>query len=126
MQMLNDILIDATLSFKRCVTENMIGFTKVLNMILPFVMLFIGARYSQSNSLFMWGLLPAIVLTSIWLIQQVANRIGKGLTIPLPQKRFTECESDGQVNVEYYRLQELILYTADLEDWLKRNCLTKE
>lgn len=38
--------------------------------------------------------------------------------MPVPERRFTEEYEDGQVNVENDRLQEMILYVADVENWL--------
>lgn len=65
-------------------------------------------------------LIPIVVFIMIYLVNSYANKIGKGITIPVPDKRFTEVDDDGEVSVENRRIQELLLYTADLEDWLER------
>ena len=38
---------------------------------------------------------------------------------PVPQKRFTTESRDGEVTVENSRLQEMIIYVCDVEDWLE-------
>lgn len=38
--------------------------------------------------------------------------------MPVPRRRFTEEHGDGRVDVDYDRLQEMVLYVADVEDWL--------
>ena len=44
--------------------------------------------------------------------------------IPIPEKRFTEIDKDdGMVFVDNNRIQELLLYVADLEDSLERKGL---
>lgn len=43
--------------------------------------------------------------------------------MPKPDKRFTREEDDGEVTVEYSRLQELILFMDSYENWLEDNGL---
>lgn len=38
---------------------------------------------------------------------------------PVPTKRFTTESRDGEVTVENSRLQEMIIYVCDVEDWLE-------
>lgn len=38
---------------------------------------------------------------------------------PVPVKRFTSEYLDGEVTIENSRLQEMILYVCDVEDWLE-------
>lgn len=41
------------------------------------------------------------------------------LGIPVPPKRFTKVTEDDMVSIDSSRLQELLLYTGELEDWLE-------
>lgn len=43
--------------------------------------------------------------------------------MPKPDKRFTREENDGEVTIEYARLQELILFMDEYENWLEVNNL---
>ena len=38
---------------------------------------------------------------------------------PVPAKRFTTEYKDGEVTIENGRLQEMIIYVCDVEDWLE-------
>lgn len=38
---------------------------------------------------------------------------------PVPAKRFTSEHRDGEVSIENSRLQEMIIYVCDVEDWLE-------
>ena len=38
---------------------------------------------------------------------------------PVPVKRFTSESGDGEVSIEKNRLQEMILYVSEVEDWLE-------
>lgn len=39
--------------------------------------------------------------------------------IPVPENRFTTEEENGEVTIEVERIQELILYMDDLENWIE-------
>lgn len=66
----------------------------------------------------------ALVFVALFLyskvLQAVANATGCGDSFPVPVKRFTTVDEDGVVSVENDRLQEMILYVADVEDYLER------
>lgn len=73
-----------------------------------------------------------IMATSIALIvlsrflKGYANAIGQGDRIPIPRERFTEVIEEGnEVVIDRSRLQELIIYTNDLEDWMERRGIAK-
>lgn len=46
---------------------------------------------------------------------------GRELGIPVPSKRFTRVTDGDMVSIDSSRLQELLLYTSELEDWLDSN-----
>lgn len=62
--------------------------------------------------------IPIIVwiVTEIYMVYLNKNNIGDRM--PIPKERFTEELSDGEVVIETDRTQEMILYMADLEDYL--------
>lgn len=120
-----NVIIDITLDVFRNVAyflkNNLMNIASVLNFILPFGMYFIGL-YTGS---FDWVYLVVPIAFAVigYYIKSAANKLGKGITIPIPSKRFTNVDEDGEVTVETGRIQELILYTADLEDWMERKGL---
>lgn len=103
--------------------ENLLNIITCMNALLPFGMYFLGQHdFSLKNEFTVSGglLVPMATFTLIYYLRYLANKIGKGYTIPVPNKRFTEVDDDGEVSIEHDRLQELILYVADIEDWLER------
>lgn len=91
----------------------------LLTIILPYVMYVIGKKVDSNYTL----LIPLFSLIVIYFLKQLGDRYGKGNTVPVPEKRFTEVSSDGEVSAEYDRLQEMLLYVADVEDYLERKDL---
>lgn len=121
-----DIIVDVFFSVKYFVKTNLRVFAIVLNLILPYVMYFIGQFvYKKFDCLHIgWYILIPIGFTIvIYLLKSIANKVGKGVTIPAPNERFTKVDDDGEVTVEVNRTPELLLYMADLEDWLERKGL---
>lgn len=114
-----------TVSF---LVNNMRVFAKVVNVVLPFFMYFVGQYTFFKNGKFCVGYEMAFVIV-FWLFSYffnlIANRFGKGIDIPVPEKRFTVEEEDGEVTIEKKRLQELILYVDDVENWLERKKLLR-
>jgi hypothetical protein len=91
-------------------------------------MLFIGQYTGVSRGKVAIGgelFVPLLIGLIIYVTQGTANRLGKGTTMPIPVERFTQ-ETDVETFVDMNRTQELILYVADLENWLERNGLLKK
>lgn len=125
-QILREIVSDATMAVIYFVGSNLRNFANILNIICPYIMYLLGQYVFSFRAGFAVGaelFIPLVFAVVIYLIRQFANKIGKGTTIPVPQKRFTSIDDDGEVSVNQNRLQELILYVADVEDWLERHGL---
>lgn len=106
--------------------DNLRNIAKLLNILLPFLMLYIGQAVYQERGKFAVGgeiLVPIFVGVIIYFFRSFANKIGKGMSIPTPSERFTEEDDDGEVTIPTSRIQELILYMNDLENWLERRGL---
>jgi hypothetical protein len=89
-------------------------------------MLFIGEYVYADRGCWAIGgeaLLPFVFVIAGFMLKSYARVSGNDYSdIPVPYNRFTEVDYDsGQVEVENKRLQEMILYMADLEDWFDRN-----
>lgn len=66
-------------------------------------------------------LITAIACIAIDAVKCILKRKGlSASSVPVPSKRFTEVDEDGMVSVEQCRLQEMIVYVADVEDYLER------
>lgn len=110
------------------VKSNLRNYARILEMASPYLMYFIGQHVFEERDKFVVGgeiFIPIALYIFIHFIRCYANKIGKGTTIPIPHKRFTQIDDNDEVSVKQDELQELILYIADLEDWLERKGLLK-
>lgn len=96
----------------------------------PYMMLAIGmaiggqkGKVLLTDGLWWVLLLPIVLLFLAKYVKYYADMIGKGDICPIPDQRFTEVDNDGMVTVKYDRMQEMLLYVADVEDYLERKGL---
>ena len=115
-----EILIDAYYTIIYVAEKNINNLSNMLLFCLPYIMYFLGKGKIEINK---YMIMPIIMFLVIMFLKTYGNKIGKGSTIPIPEKRFTEVDEDGEVSVEVSRTQELLLWTADVEDWLHRKGL---
>lgn len=103
---------------------NMRYFASLISTAAPYVMYFIGQNVVLERGRFAVGgelFIPILIAVLVYYLRQIANRSGKGNSMPVPEKRFTEVdESTGEVTVLTSRTEEMLLYMADLEDWFER------
>lgn len=99
--------------------NNMFAIICLIQGALPMVSLIIGFKLDTDY-------VPVCVVALI-IIQSITSytkklmeNMGKGNDVPVPRKRFTSVDEDGEVTVRVDRTQELILYVCDLEDYLER------
>lgn len=108
------------------VKSNLRMFANLLNLLLPYIMYFVGQYVCEKIGYLNVGaevFIPLGFVVVIYYLRSTANKLGKGITIPVPHKRFSKVDEDGEVTIENRRVSELILYIADLEDWLERKGL---
>ena len=125
----SDILKEAWYTIIDIICSNLRNVVIISKIGLPYLMWYIGANLYEQRGKFAVGgevFIPLIIFVFTYYIGQYANRIGKGERIPVPEKRFTEPgEEDGEYTVETKRVEEMILYMSNLEDWLQRKGLLK-
>lgn len=122
-----EVMADTFSCIAYFIKSNLVDFANILNFILPYLMYFIGQEVALTTGkvILLSGelLIPLLFISVIYFVKSCANKIGKGITVPCPEKRFTQVDEDGEVSIENNRIQELILYLADLEDWLEKKGL---
>ena len=124
------IIVEAFDMLKNIVESNVRNVAIIVKAALPYLMWYLGASLYEERGEFAVGgevFIPLIVFIITYYLSQYANHIGKGEKIPVPKKRFTQSgDDDGEVVVETSRTEEMILYLADLEDWLERKGLLRK
>lgn len=126
LKILIEVTADAFCNLMYFIKNNLTNFANALNLILPYTMYFIGQYVTSKRESISIGweiCVPIVFVVVIYYLRSTANKMGKGITIPIPDKRFTSIDDDGEVSIEHKRVQELLLYTADLEDWFERKGL---
>lgn len=106
------------------VVSNLWAIAMLVDGMCPYVMYVLGQYRSIHAGGLSWGIelvLPIVIAVVVFYYKAIANRLGKGDRFPVPAEPFTEVHDDGEVTVRQDRLQEMILYVADVEDWLERH-----
>lgn len=118
------ILMDFRYEVIYFIKSNLRYFSRALDLIVPYIMYCLGMWSFNSRGTYTFGgevFIPIVIMFVSYFCESFANKIGKGSTLPVPAKRFTMCdEESGEVTVDRRRLQEMLLYMADLEDWLSK------
>lgn len=123
LKLMGEVLCELILGIGYMIENSLRPLSKLLVYLLPYVMMFMGAYGYKERQSFVPGgelFIPVVVFLVSYFIGQMANKLGKGDTFPVPQKRFTAEDEDGNPEIEVDRIQELILYIADVEEWLSR------
>ena len=95
----------------------------IIELSTPYIMYYLGQRLALDRGKFAVGselFIPIVLWMIANLIKSVANKLNRGTRIPKPETRFTEVDEDGVVSVEQNRLEEMLIYVADLEDYMER------
>lgn len=91
--------------------------------VLPLAAVLLGEYVgAQRGGVYFGGevlLVLALQVVAIYA-KKVMSKMGCGDEVPVPAKRFTSVDPYGEVSVSVDRTQELILYVADVEDYLER------
>lgn len=98
----------------------------IVELLLPYLMYVLGQSLVVQRGKVTFGgelILPALCFVVIHYAKEFSNKTGKGNVVPVPGKRFTDVADDGEITVDNARLPEMLLYMADLEDYLERKRL---
>lgn len=120
INMLGTIGYEMIMDFFRMLKNGIPIFSTILKASIPYMMYYFG-KY-ESDKMY-WLFLPMIVWFVTIVFDRLAEKTGNGKNIPVPIKRFTEEDSDGEVSIEQSRLQEMILYVNDVENYLEKHHL---
>lgn len=104
---------------KYFVKSNMYVVSVLFGISLPLAC-FVVAKLSLQVPVALQMFLIVCVQFILYCAKWYASSIGKGQSVPIPAKRFTQVSEDGEVSIETSRVQEMMLYVADVEDYLER------
>lgn len=122
-KIIKEVTIDALHLVTYFLVSNMRGFANTLSVACPYLMYFLGQFVQTGSYQFVYGYylaIPIAIVLITYFLHSAANKSGKGNSCPVPARRFTSVSEDGEVTVDHGRLHELLLFVADLEDWMER------
>lgn len=122
IHILLEITMDIFRNIRYWFDNNARNFPTILNIILPYLMYYLGVKL-KTRYIYLILCIPVIVYLVSYYSKSYANKINKGSSIPVPSKRFTQEDEFDEVSIDQDRISELILYMADLEDFLSRKGL---
>lgn len=128
LKIIVEIILDVLHNISYFIESNLLNIANTINFVIPYAMFYFGQDVATKEGkviIHPMILIPLFTFIITFFIKSIANKLGKGITVPVPDKRFTEVDEDGEVSVENNRLQELLLYVADVEDWIERKGLSK-
>lgn len=114
------ITIELAQDFLRAIKKGIPIISTFLKMLIPYMMYYFG-KYEPNKKY--WLFLPLVVWFVTLVFDRFAEKVGNGKNIPIPTKRFTQEDTDGEVSIEQSRLQEMIIYVNDVENYLERHHL---
>lgn len=122
-EMVGAITYEAWCTVRYNIVSNVYNVGAFVSMALPYVMCAVGQQIALERGYVALGgelLIPVVFGAIAYYMKAIGNKSGKGKSMPIPAKRFTTVDEDGEVTIERARLNELILYQADLEDWFAK------
>ena len=114
--------------FIYCFKRTLIIWVTMLDLICPYLMWWLAAYLYNERGEFAIGgeiFIPILFMFVSNVLKNIAIRHNEALSFPVPRKRFTRNDGNGEYSVEQNRIQEMILYVADVEEYLERKGMIK-
>ena len=108
--------------------RTMVVWPALLNIICPYVMWYLIIYLYGIRGEFKIGgevFVPLAFFIIGNILRNLSVRRNHANSIPIPRKRFTQEEGYGEYSVEQARINEMILYVAEVENYLERKGLLK-
>lgn len=118
-----EVVEEAVRSVGHFVKHNVKYVSTLVQLGTPYIMYFLGQRLVVERGYCAVGgelFVPVVLWTVANFIKNVAIKMNRGPHIPKPTERFTVVDEDGIVSVEQDRLEEMLIYMSDLEDYMER------
>lgn len=107
-------------------THNVMLLVTLVDMFVPLIALLIYMHIEGPLDLLVSLVVCFIIQLGVSVSRHFYMWQNERQNVPMPSKRFTRDEGDGEVTIEYARLQELILFTYEYENWLEEQGMKPE
>lgn len=122
-EFLGEIVTEGFAEVVEWLKNNLYNIAVIINVLCPYITSYAVVNAYMIRCHFAVGsewLIPIVCWFLIACLKRIANKAGKGVTVPTPYKRFTEKSDDGEITIRMERSEELVLYVCELEDWLEK------
>lgn len=120
---MNEFIETMRARIKSWLKQNASLLLTIVDMLVPLVAVLISMNLEGLRGLII-SLVVCLIVQSILGVSRHYYAWARERTdMPKPDKRFTREEDGGEVTIEYARLQELILFMDEYENWLEANNL---
>lgn len=123
LRAVGEITYEAWCTIRYIAVSNLYNVAVCVSFALPYVMYLMGQDLALERGYMAFGgevFVPLIVGALVYYAKELGNRANKGKRVPVPSQRFTTVDEYGEVSIPNDRLNELILFIADYEDWLTK------
>jgi hypothetical protein len=118
---IKELIVEIAYGIIYVIEYNVYNAAILLQVLIPYIMLYIGIELFKVRGSFQIGgeiLIPFFLMFISEILKKYANKNGNGYSVPIPYKRFTEENEDGEVTIKQEEIQEVILYLSDVEKYL--------
>lgn len=107
-------------------THNVMLLVTLVDMLVPLIALLIYMHIEGPLDLLASLVVCFIIQVGVSVSRHFYMWQNERHNVPMPSERFTKDEGNGEVTIEYARLQELILFTYEYENWLEEQGMKPE
>lgn len=114
------IIVEMIMTMLFVIKSNLYSMLVIIELMSPFIILKIskslGIDILNISMIALWLLIYLV----IYILKRLVNKQSYGYEFPVPRKRFTSCDGVGEYSINNDDIQEVILYLADVEDFLEK------
>lgn len=107
-------------------THNVMLLVTLVDMLVPLIALLIYMHIEGPLDLLASLVVCFLIQLGVSVSRHFYMWQNERQNVPIPSKRFTRDEGNGEVTIEYARLQELILFTYEYENWIEEQGMKPE
>ena len=115
-----DIVIEIMMAIMFVIKSNLYSALIIIELISPMIIVGLAKRLDEDVFSLRMFLVWLIIFLAIYILKRLMNKQNCGYDFPIPRKRFTKVDDFGECSISNDDIQEVILYLADVEDYLEK------
>lgn len=122
--MLFDVLVELYKSIKYRVVNSVYIIALLLEFSMPYIMYRLGySLYISRGGIYIGSelLLPIVLFFIVKVLKEYAKKKNIVDEMPIPDKRYTRVDEEGNVHMDRNKYMEMMIYVANVENYLERH-----